>query len=478
VSRAIRYWPQVAALLPVILATATYAGSSDLSSSMEKPDSSCNSVGGSNRLALPYGIAASADGTLIADAGNARVVRASRLGRLRTVAGTGDAGFSGDGGPARAAQLQFPTRVARTAGGALLITDNGNHRIRRVSRSGTITTVAGIGMGGFSGDGGPATSARLAFPSVAIGTTGGGVLIADNGNHRVRRVSPSGTITTVAGVGTAGFSGDGGPASQAKLNSPTSVAVIRGGFLIADKDNHRVRHVSPSGIITTVAGAGTAGFSGDGGRATMAELRSPVDVVASPAGDFLIADSGNATIRRVSRGRISTVAGTGRPGFNGDGNAAASAQLASPSGIATRRDGGIVIADTGNNRLRLVSPAGTILTLAGCGAAPSTKPTLRRTFVTLSAPSRNEWAFGLYRKPIRARRAKRIKIPYLTTRKARIAVRVRRGRRTVRRARERAAATVDRVGVRRLRPGRYSVRLRGESRGRTRRDRARLRVRR
>jgi ribosomal protein S11 len=288
-----------------------------------------------------------------------------------TVAGTGTAGFSGDGGPAPAAGINMPSGVAATADGGFLIADTFNHRVRRVSPAGTITTVAGTGAAGFSGDGGPAVAAELDSPDGVAATADGGFLIADTFNNRVRRVSPAGTITTVAGTGTAGFSGDGGPATAAELSAPVAVAATAdGGFLIADANNNRVRRASPAGTITTVAGTGTAGFSGDGGPATAAEISDPEGVAATADGGFLIADTANNRVRRVSpAGTITTVAGTGTAGFSGDGGPAIAAELDSPEGVAATADGGFLIADTGNNRVRRVSPAGTITTVAGSGTA-------------------------------------------------------------------------------------------------------------
>ena len=246
-----------------------------------------------------------------------------------TVSGTTE-GLSGDGGPATAAQLSFPSGVAVTADGGFLIADRNNHRVRRVSPAGTITTVAGT-TAGLSGDGGPATAAQLAAPFGVAVTADGGYLIADTFNDRVRRVSPAGTITTVAGT-TAGLSGDGGPATAAQLSDPFGVAATAdGGFLIADTFNNRVRRVSPGGTITTVAGT-TAGLSGDGGPATAAQLSDPCGVAATADGGFLIADAVNHRVRRVSpAGTITTVAGT-TEGLSGDGGPATAAQLATRPG--------------------------------------------------------------------------------------------------------------------------------------------------
>ena len=231
------------------------------------------------------------------------------------MAGTGTPGFSGDDGPATTAQLMGPRGLAVAADGNLYIADFGNHRVRRVGlSSGRITTVAGTGTAGFSGDDGLATAAQLANPTGVAVDAAGNLYIADNGNHRVRRVDPSGVITTVAGTGAQGFSGDRGPAIAAQLNSPVGVAVDTAGSLyIADRGNERVRRVDPSGVIITVAGTGVQGFSGDRGPAIAAQLNTPRDVAVAADGTLYIADYDNHRVRRVdlSSGVITTVAGTG-----------------------------------------------------------------------------------------------------------------------------------------------------------------------
>jgi sugar lactone lactonase YvrE len=226
-----------------------------------------------------------------------------------------------------------------------------------VSTSGTITTFAGNGTQGFSGDGGPATSAGLSYPGGVAVDAAGNLYIADTSNHRVRKVSTSGTITTVAGNGTFGFSGDDGPATNATLSYPTEVAVDAvGNLYIADTGNLRVRKVSASGTITTVAGNGIYGFSGDGGPATNASLVIPRGVAVDAVGNLYIADYGNSRVRKVSSwGTITTVAGNGSPGFSGDGGPATSAALGYPRGVAVDAAGNLYIADTDNNRVRKVS---------------------------------------------------------------------------------------------------------------------------
>lgn len=307
----------------------------------------------------------------------AGVVHGAPGERIQTVAG-GGGGFGGDGGQAAGALLTTPSDVApiESAGrpGGYLIADTGNDRIRRVDANGTIQTVAGNGAsGGLGGENLPPTdpAVRLNQPRGVspLDPDGIGYLIADTGNNRIRRVL-NGPIETVAGTGQAGFGGDGDGAQIAQLNQPASVAALpQGGYLIADTGNNRIRRVSASGIITTVAGAGPAAFTGDGGPATQAALNAPSDVVPLAGGGFLIADTGNNRIRRVTAGgTIATVVGTGQPGFGGDGGPAGKALLNAPEGVAALADGSIAIADSGGERVRLVGVDGTIRTLAGTGA--------------------------------------------------------------------------------------------------------------
>lgn len=286
---------------------------------------------------------------------------------LTTIAGTGTSGFSGDTGPASAAQLSFPVGVTAAPGGGFFIADQVNSRVRRVAVDGTITTVAGDGSAGFSGDGGPATSAQFNAPSAVAVTADGSLLIADANNNRIRRVDPGGTISTVAGGG--GALGDGGPATSAQLAFPFEVAVQPdGGYLIVDVDQHRIRRVSPAGVISTVAGTGVPGFDGDGGAAAAAKINKPLGVSLTADGGYLIADRDNQRIRKVaSDGTISTVAGTS-VGFAGDGGPATAAKLSNPSRVLAMPDGGFVVSDLSNNRIRRVT-GGTIETLAGDGTA-------------------------------------------------------------------------------------------------------------
>jgi len=309
-------------------------------------------------------------------------------GTITTVAGTGTAAFTGDLGPAGAAQLAIPVAVVSTPDGGYLIADQANNRIRRVSAAGTITTVAGSGTGpGYSGDGGPATSAKLSGPSGVAQLADGTILIADINNNAVRRVAPDGTITTAVGNGAASFSGDAGPASAATVRFPYDIAPLPGGgYLIADEDNNRIRKVDAAGTITTVAGNGAGGSGGDGGPATSAQLNDPSGVIVMPDGGFLIADTSNHRIRRVTAGgTISTYAGT-TAGFSGDGGPATSAQLNSPIHLALLPDGSVVIADWHNNRIRKVDAGGTITTITGDGTAGSLGDGGLATAAQVSAP--------------------------------------------------------------------------------------------
>jgi trimeric autotransporter adhesin len=277
--------------------------------------------------------------------------------------------FSGDGEQATSAELNGPEGVAVDADGNLFIADTRNNRIRRVDHAtGIITTVAGKGTGAFSGDGGPATSAELNLPSGVSVDRRGNLFIADLRNNRIRRVDGvTGIVSTVAGDGTRHGGQDGMTATQVGLDLPTGVLVDAAGDLfVADMSNHCIRRVDHvTGIITTVAGTTTYGFTGDGGPATNAKLYAPKAVAKDASGNLFIADYGNHRIRRVDHatGIISTVAGDGARGFSGDGGPATSAELSIPSGVAVDSHGNLVISDTGNNRIRRVQMASVGLAL-------------------------------------------------------------------------------------------------------------------
>ena len=291
---------------------------------------------------------------------------------ITTVAGNGTLGYGGDGGPATDAALNHPRGIALAPGGGFVFADAFGNVVRRVWPDGHITTVAGTGTAGYSSDGGSATQAELDLPHGVAYLPDGRLLIADALNNRIRAVAPDGTISTVAGTGGHGYSGDGGPATQAEIAAPRGVTALPdGGFLIPDSDNNVIRRVAPDGTITTVAGAGGARtYGGDGGPALEARLGLPFAAVPMPDGGFLIADTGNDRVRRVAPdGTITTVAGDGVRGFGGDGGPATSAELFTPHNLAVLPDGGFLIADEGNNRVRRVWPDGTITTVAGDGTA-------------------------------------------------------------------------------------------------------------
>ena len=276
--------------------------------------------------------------------------------------------YGGDGGPATSAQLNQPSGVAEDSAGNVFIADANNNVIRKVDTSGIITTYAGNGSSGFAGDGGAATSAQLSYPEWLSFDAAGDLLIADTNNNRIRAVTTSGTITTVAGNGTAGYTGDGGAATSAELNGPQTVRGLpAGGFLLGDSSNNVVRKVDASGNITTIAGNGTGGYSGDGGAATSAQLNSPEDAVYDATGNLFIADCSNQRIRKVDpTGNISTFAGTGTAGFSGDGGPAASAQFDCPNALVSA-GGALFVGDYGNGAIRKIDVGGTITTIAGQG---------------------------------------------------------------------------------------------------------------
>ena len=330
--------------------------------------------------------------------------------RIHTIAGTGEPGYSGDGGPATGAQLDLPFGLTVDKGGNVYVAEHYSQRIRRVDTAGTIDTIAGTGEPGYGGDEGPALKAQLNFPSGVTVDEAGNLYIADSGNDRIRRVSSSGTITTIAGTGEHGYDWDG-PAVEAQLAFPTDIAVDRSGNLyftgpfsfgirrvdatgtisrvaepdepydgpdeeaplsrdrgvavdeagnvyIANIDNNNVRRVDASGTVRVIAGTRMPGYGGDGGPATEAQLNFPAGLAVDKAGNLYIADSGNHRIRRVdTSGIITTIAGTGEPGYGGDGGPAAEAQLASPVALAVDGGGNLYVADLGNYRIRVLTQA-------------------------------------------------------------------------------------------------------------------------
>ncbi|MGP8214166.1 MAG: T9SS type A sorting domain-containing protein [Bacteroidia bacterium] len=309
-------------------------------------------------LHMAAGVALDASGNLyIADQGNNRIRKVNKSGVITTVAGNGTGGYSGDGGQATAAELFTPFQVAVDAKGNLYIADNQNSRVRMVSSTGIITTIAGTGDFGYSGDGGPATAAEVNGPEGIGVDASGNVYVVDNANERIRIINTSGIITTIAGNGTGSYSGDGGQATAAEIYEPTGVSIdANGNLYIADSQNNRIRKVNTSGVISTVAGNGVSGFGGDGGQATAAELSVAFGIAVDANGNFYIGDAQNARIRMVnSSGVISTIAGDGTLGYSGDGGPATAAELLTPEQVAIDALGDIYVADQVNFRVRKVN---------------------------------------------------------------------------------------------------------------------------
>jgi sugar lactone lactonase YvrE len=338
-------------------------------------------------LQLPIDLTFDDAGNLyIAERSNHRILKVDTSGIVTVAAGTVDengiahSGFSGDGGPATEAKLNSVEAIAAGPDGTLYLADAGNNRIRMVDEDGTITTVAGNGAAGFSGDGGPATEASLDYPRGLTVDRDGTFYFLDSHNFRIRKVDAGGTITTVAGTGTVGLTPDGTPAAKAQFrfvddenapgdHSPAGLARGRGGVLVfADLDNLRVWMIDARGLVRTVAGGGND-FPGDGGPATKGVVLGPLDVAIDAEGDIYIsthdhtvgggqsrAPTGSNRVRMVTpKGIITTVAGSEKGGYSGDGGPATKARLNIPAGVAIGPDGNLYIADSANNRIRMVA---------------------------------------------------------------------------------------------------------------------------
>ncbi len=389
-------------------------------------------------VSSPAGLAVDlANNLYIADSVANKILKIASDGTLSTFAGTGFTGFSGDGGPAVEASFSGLEGLATDAQGNVYIADSMNHRIRVVRTDGIITTVAGTGIAGFRGDGDPAIVADLNQPRGVAVDGSGNVFIADTANHAVRKVAANGLISTLAGTGVGDYYGDSGPAAKALLRSPAAVSVDRRGVAyIADSINGRIRRITPAGAIFTAAGGGSvtgsdfrpqniaqdglgnlymtgagsntifrvapngavavfagsaaSGYSGDSGPARQALFASPAGLAFDGSGNLYVADSGNNCIRRIGAGgMVTTIVGNGAGGFSGDGagaGAARSASLLSPQAVVVDRNGNLFIADTGNHRVRSVTPNGAINTVAGNGLT-----TIRgdgaATSISLNAPA-------------------------------------------------------------------------------------------
>ncbi len=319
------------------------------------------------QLNFPRDIAFDSAGNLyILDTNNLRVRRVSVDLFITTVAGIGVPGSDQDGVVATRAHFNYPRGIAVDFGNNIYIADTLNHRIRKIAADGTVTTIAGSGNPQFAGDGGQSIFSSINMPTAIVADQLGNIFFSDTGNNRVREISARGVISTVAGFGDPGFKGDNGAAVSAYLNGPEGLAVdAQDNIYIADVNNHRIRKVTFTGRISTVAGSDTA--AGDGGQATAARLLSPSGVVFDAAGNLYVTDTNNNRVRRINReGVISTIAGTGVAGYSGDGDLAIVAQLNGPEGIAVDRAGNVYVGDTGNNVVRKIS-GGVISTFAGTG---------------------------------------------------------------------------------------------------------------
>lgn len=315
----------------------------------------------------PWGITFDASGNLyIADHVNSAIRRVNASNAICTYAGTTSFGYSGDNGPATAATMLRPSGLAVSSAGDLFLADGWDNRIRKVGADGVITTFGGTGIAGYAGDGGQATAAMFDHPTGLALDVAGNLYVADSGNHVVRKITPAGIVSTYAGNGHEGYSGDGGPATAAQLFEPRGVAMDATGNLYITDIANMVRKVTPAGIITTFAGTGMGGYSGDDGPATAAQLLTPNSVAFDKVGNVYISDENNHAIRKVnSAGIITTIAGTGTAGYSGNGGPASYANFYRPMGIAFDTSGNLYIADYINSVIRRIGMQSVIAAVPG-----------------------------------------------------------------------------------------------------------------
>jgi serine/threonine-protein kinase len=306
------------------------------------------------------------DGSVYVSSLDTNIVhRISKDGTVTPIAGNGTAGFSGDGGPATSAELNGPGTAVVDKNGNIYVPDTANNRIRKIAPDGTITTVVGNGTAGFSGDGGPAIQAEInSVEGIAVGPDGS-LYLADYTNERIRKVTPDGIISTIAGTGTKGYTGTPTPAVSAQISDPNSVVIADDGTIyIGNLGSDSVQKIDKAGILSPFAGNGKTGRTGDGGDAANATLSIP-DLTLGPDGTVYISNYGSDTVRKVTPdGVITTIAGTGAEGNTGDGGPATAAQLKSPSSVVVDASGAVYIADNGNKEIRRIDPNGTISVIA------------------------------------------------------------------------------------------------------------------
>ena len=305
----------------------------------------------------PHGLVFDSQGNgYVTDTGNHAVRKVTPNGVITTIAGGNGVGYSGDGGPATAAKLHFPVSLAFDSTGRLYIADRDNYAVRRVGLNGVITTIAGGNGQGDTGDGGRAVNAQLMWARSVDLDAAGNLYIADRWSS-VRKVTPGGIITTFAGGNGLGYSGDGGRAVNAQLYRPRWAAVdARGNVFIADYSNHAIRKVTPAGIISTVAGGNGPGHSGDGGRAIAAQLNHPSSITFDKNNNLVFSEHEGQCVRLVRGGNITTIVGGNGRGFSGDGGPPTKAQIERPSGVAYDPDWNLYVGDRENDVIRKVTP--------------------------------------------------------------------------------------------------------------------------